>query len=282
MVADEPTEIQPIDTVVLAGSINRIPLFPGNGPGYKALVELAGRPLMAYVLDALHAARHVGRIIVVGAPEVLEYASHWPRVEGVPEEHQLIRNAWVGLRAAQSDRVLFCNPDQPLLSTEMVDDFLADAASIKADIVSSWVRREDLGRYAEGDHKFAYFGDGRLAHGNLFLVRKAIPDCDRVRTRLDRLYRARKSTPRFAWELGPVLFCRFLVAHLTGKLPKLEETLQVAGKAFGLTIAPVISRHPEIVLDIDEPEDYAAAVKYLTGSAEGTPAVSAQRTRARA
>src|ERR1051325_9102375 len=92
--------IEVVDAAVLAGSLNRIPLYPDNPPGYKALVELNGRPLMAYVLDALRAAACVGRVIVVGAPEVLNYASRWPGVEVAPEGHSLVRNAFRGQREA--------------------------------------------------------------------------------------------------------------------------------------------------------------------------------------
>src|SRR5688572_14118821 len=99
-----------VDVVVMAGSVNKIPLYPGNQPGRKALVEMHGQPLIAYVLDALHKAEKVNRIIVVGAPEVLKYANRWPRVEVVRDGHSLVRNAWRGLQWARTDRVLFCNP----------------------------------------------------------------------------------------------------------------------------------------------------------------------------
>jgi CTP:molybdopterin cytidylyltransferase MocA len=263
MTSQDRTDVEPVDAIVLAGSVNRIALFPGNRPGRKALVEIAGKPLMAYVLDALTASRYVRNIVVVGAPEVIEYASRWPRVVSAPEGLQLLRNAWRGMRAAGTDRVLFCNPDQPLLTTEMVDDFVERAVQVEGDLISSWVRREDLGRYTEGDHKFANFGDGRFAHGNLFLVRRDMPEIEKVRARLDRLYQARKNNLRFAWELGPRLFARFLVAKFSGKLPDLAATLELGGRAFGLRVTPVICPFPEIALDIDEPEDYAAAVRYL-------------------
>jgi CTP:molybdopterin cytidylyltransferase MocA len=254
----------PVDVVLLAGSINRIALYPGASPGYKALVEMHGKPLIAYVLDTLQQAEGVGRIFVVGAPPVVEYASQWERVGGVSDGHQLVRNAWRGLRAATTDRVLFCNPDQPLLRPEMVEDFLQRALATKGDLISSWVRHEDLGPYVEGEHKFAKFGDGQFAHGNLFLVRKDMPQLDRVKERLDRIYQARKSNLRFAWALGPSLFGRFLVSLVCGKLPSLQETLEIGGKKFGVDLQPVISPYPEIALDIDEPEDFAAAERYLS------------------
>jgi CTP:molybdopterin cytidylyltransferase MocA len=257
-----------VDAVVLAGSINRIPLYPGAKPGRKALVQLHGRPLIAPVLDALRDAKGVGRILVVGAPEVLELASQWARVEGVPERGTLLQNVEAGLHAGSTDRLLFCNPDQPLLRAGMVESFLERAREMDADIVSSWVRKESLGRYVEGEHKLAAFGDGEYAHGNLFLVRREFPELEEAKRRLDRLYEARKSNLKFARELGLRLFLTFLKAKITGKLPTLTDTLEMVGRHFGLRIAAVVSWNPEIVLDIDEPEDYAAAERHLAEGAE--------------
>jgi CTP:molybdopterin cytidylyltransferase MocA len=258
--------LAPVDAVVLAGSVNHIRLYPGNQPGYKALVELLGRPLIAYVLDALTASPLIARIMVVGPAEVREYASRWSRVTGVPAETSLIDNAWAGLRAAHTPRALFCNPDQPMLRTEMVDDFLIRAERCDAEIVSSWTRQEAMGPQHEeqGRHKVARFGDGWFAHGNLFLVRRELPELAEARARMDAMYRARKSTLRFAWALGPELFFRFLKALVTGVFPPLAETLRLGGRHFGVTIDGVISPYPEIALDVDEPEDYAATVRFLT------------------
>src|SRR3569833_340189 len=191
----------PVDAVVLAGSVNHIRLYPGHEPGYKALVELLGRPLIAYVLDALSASPLIARIVVVGPAEVREFASHWSRCTGVPEETSLIDNAWAGLRAARTERVLFCNPDQPMLRTEMVDDFLGRAEGCDADIVSSWTRQESMGPQHEEQarHKVARFGDGWFAHGNLFLVRRELPELAEASDRKGAMYSARKSTHRDAW-----------------------------------------------------------------------------------
>lgn len=262
--SEAQSSFAPVDAVALAGSVNKIALYPGNEPGRKALVRLRGRPLISYVLDALQDARSVGRILVVGAPEVTEYAAQWPNVEGVREGYSLVRNAYRGAIKARTERVLFCNPDQPLLRAEMIDDFVERAMQIDADLVSSWVRHESLGAYEEGEHKFADFGDGRYAHGNLFLVRRNFPNVQEIRRRMDRLYQARKNNILFAWELGPRLFGQFLVSVLCRHLPTLEDTLDIAGKHFGLRLGAVVSPYPEIALDIDEPEDYTAAERHLS------------------
>lgn len=259
-----------VDVVVMAGSINKIPLFPGNQPGCKALVELNGKPLIAYALDALTAARGVGAIHVVAAPEVLELARRWPRVSGVPEGNTIVENARRGLQAARSEYVLYSHPDQPLLRARMIDDFLRRAHAVKedADVVLSWVSHEHMGRYAEAEHKFADFGDGRYTHGNLLLVRHELPELPKVHRRLEGLYRARKSALRWAWALGPALFARLLRAKLSGRFPSVEELQQMVGEQFGVRLKSVFCPDVEIALDIDEPEDYAAAARYLELDAE--------------
>jgi CTP:molybdopterin cytidylyltransferase MocA len=261
----------PVDVVVLSGGINRIALFPGNRPGRKALVELNGKPLIGYVMEALREARGLGRVVVVGAPDVIACAERWMAVEGVPESRSLIENVWRGLRAARSRRVLFCNPDQPLLRTEMVEGFLDRAQQEQADIVSGWVPGELIGPYHEAEHKFCAFGDGKFAHANLFLVRRDLPSAPKVYQRIEALYGARKSTFRFAWALGPGLFGRFILSLITRRLPSLHDTLKMAGERFGVSLAPVIMPWLEVALDIDEPEDYAFAERYLDAAGAPTP-----------
>lgn len=259
---------EPVDAVVLAGSINKIALFPGCPPGSKALAELHGKALIDYVLDALQSAPAVREVIVVGRPEVLEHVGKREGVRGIPARGTLIDNAWTGLESGGTERVLICNPDQPLLTTTMVDDFLQRAFPVGGDLVSSWVSREAAKELEpENEHKFAPFGDGKFAHGNLFLVRRKFPDSRQVRQRLDGLYRARKNPLRFAWALGPKLFGLYLRAKISGRLPTLEETLDTAGNAFGFHLKGVLSPYAEIALDLDEPEDYAAASRWLSRAA---------------
>jgi 2-C-methyl-D-erythritol 4-phosphate cytidylyltransferase len=78
-----------VDAVVLAGSINKIALFPGCPPGSKALAKMHGKALIDYVLDALQASNAVRNVIVVGRPEVLEHVQKREGVRGVPAKGTL-------------------------------------------------------------------------------------------------------------------------------------------------------------------------------------------------
>lgn len=58
-----------IDVVVLAGGVNRIALYDGYQPGYKALVDFGGRPSIQYVLRALRQSPYVRDLCIVGPRE---------------------------------------------------------------------------------------------------------------------------------------------------------------------------------------------------------------------
>lgn len=265
----------PIEALTPAAGYQVRPLFPGQRPGYKALIEFQGRMLIAYTLDALSGAASVGRILVVGPPPVLDAARAWPSVEGVNAGRSLITNLWRGIRAAEGERILICNSDQPLLRPEMIDEFVGSALKLDVDLVTSWVRLETLGSIEPRlSRKFAPFGDARYCHGNLFLVKRSLVRRRDLHRRVERLYSARKNNLKFAMALGPTILLRYLWAHWTGRLPTLAQVLEIAGKDFGLSMAPVISPHAEMVIDIDEAEDFEAAgivASHRAGGVEGPP-----------
>ena len=72
-----------LDCVVLAGGVPRPgePLHTETAGGPKALIDVAGRPMAQWVLDALAEAQGIGRVLLVGPPAVqeLEYAGEMER-----------------------------------------------------------------------------------------------------------------------------------------------------------------------------------------------------------
>jgi molybdopterin-guanine dinucleotide biosynthesis protein A len=266
--ATTPAPLRQVEAVVLGGGRGGDRIAPEQDQTLKPLVRYRGRPLLEIALEALGAARGVERLLVVGPPPVLARAACLlpaNRLTTLPEAGSVAENALLALDAARTPRVLFCNPDLPLLRSWMVDDFLTRALPTEADVVTGWARRESMERlpgFPDPDHKFARFGDGCYAHANLFLVRLALRERTELRRRLERLYEARKSNLRFALAMGPVLLLRYLGALLSRHPPPLAETLRRAGERFGVTLAAVHTPYPELVLDLDEAADYRALAGY--------------------
>lgn len=247
------------DVVVPAAGYQIRPLYPGQRPGYKALLKVHGVRLIDHALRALRQSSLAGEVIVVGPPSVRQAVSTHPGVRTIAARTSLVQNLRLGIEAASTDRVLICNSDQPLLRGDIIDDFLREAAQVDADLVTSWVRFESLGpRHSLLARKFAPFGDGRYCHGNLFLIRRRLLTRRDIIRRIEALYNARKNNLRFAMALGPVNLARFLWALWTGRLPSLEETARIVSRDFDLSIFPLVSPHPELIIDVDEACDLDA------------------------
>ena len=132
-----------LDAIVLAGTHqNPRRLIDGQN---KAFLEIAGRPLVRHVVDALAQARQVGGIFVVGPSEQLAEALQGvERVHCVPQEGMMLSNSWAAIRAAETrlagmdEASVFARPlliissDLPLISAAAVDDFVARCAAIDA------------------------------------------------------------------------------------------------------------------------------------------------------
>jgi CTP:molybdopterin cytidylyltransferase MocA len=252
-----------IDAVILAGGINRKPLYPGNRPGSKALVEICGRPMLSYTIVAAREARGVRGLTVVGPPEVCSMLRDEPDCRTVVAEESLLTNLRHGIEAAQTRRVLFLTADVPLIRAVMIEEFVTRAAGAGADLCGSVVERRSLGRYSGTRKAFIRLADGDFQHGNLFVIDRSSLERPEVWRPLDRLYRARKNGLATAACLGPRLLYWFAVEVLLLHKPTLREAAARISRVVRAKIEPVESSYPEIMLDVDEPWDYAFVERFL-------------------
>jgi 2-C-methyl-D-erythritol 4-phosphate cytidylyltransferase/2-C-methyl-D-erythritol 2,4-cyclodiphosphate synthase len=113
--------------VVAAGSSQRM------GGIDKLEADLAGRPLLAWSLAAMAAARSVRRIIVVAAEDRLATVRHWPWLDTssvtlVAGGRQRSDSVLAGLRSADADTVLVHDGARPLVTSTLIDAVAAAAA----------------------------------------------------------------------------------------------------------------------------------------------------------
>ncbi|MBE0599150.1 MAG: nucleotidyltransferase family protein [Desulfuromonadales bacterium] len=261
-----------IDTVLLAGGINRISLFEGYTPSLKALLSFHDRPSIDFVLAALGQAPQVGQICIVGPERELQPAIREPeRYTFVPGGERPGESVFHGLcHFRESAQILFATVDIPLVTPEAIATFLQQSLENRSRgdlFVSAVDHSRFTGPYAGCPKRCTRLRGRSVCHGNLILADPAAVLATISEEQLDTIYRSRKVPLRTAAAFG----WKFALAYLMGggilRFFTLEQAVKAASKHFRLRIVPVLLDHPEIAADIDEAADYAFVQRLLARQA---------------
>lgn len=250
----------PVTALVLAGGDASDALAAAVGAPAKALVPLKGRPLGAYVLDALHGAASVRRIVWVGAAD----ADMRSRVDlVVPGGPRLADSLAIGLGAAAADardgeRLLLVSADIPWLEADNVDRFVAEAGT-DHDLVYPVVSREACeSAFPALARTWVRLASGEVTGGNVMLAR---PETLRALLPwVDLATRDRKAPVRLAWRLGPGMLIALLAGRAT--LPMLEARV---GRLLGADVRAIASDDATLGSDIDRIEQLPATLRLSEG-----------------
>lgn len=257
-----------IPALVLAGARNEGALRQISDATFEALIELCGRPLAAWVIDALLRCPHIGRIIVVG-PRVLQEGYPPDRVVVLPPQDGMIENLAAGLEATLgAARVLVATGDIPLLTPAAVEEFLHLCARSSADVYYSVVPRTVVEKaYPEVKRTYVRLREGVFTGGNVGLVDPAV--MKKVLPRAQEFVRLRKKPLRLAMVVGPGLLMRYLLGRLS-----LAAAEQMVSRFLGVRGQVIVVSSPEIGLDVDKPSDFWVVEKTLCKSVKKAPRVT--------
>lgn len=245
-----------LDTIVMAGGIPAAdePLYAYTQGKPKTLLPIAGKPMLQWVLDALTAAPHVGRIVIVGAMDEATYAS--PKIAAyVPDHGSLFKNGTAGLvklrdLGAITPQVIMCSGDIPLITAEMVEWAIKQCTDTQVDLyhldVPASVMEE---RFPGSRRTFIHFAKEDLAGGDLHII---APDIvDRHAKLWDDLISNRKNALKQALRLGPMFFIKLALHRL-----RVEELERKAAHSLGINVRVVRSKYAELGMDVDKPVQY--------------------------
>ncbi len=250
---------QPIAATVLAAGTKAEPISQATGVAHKALLEVAGQPVVNRVIAALQAAPTVGDVVVVTAPaspvqQVLPAGVPWTESSG--ESFVDTINAGLDYHRAH-DHVLLVTCDLPLLTAEAVDHFVAAALDSGAELCYSMVRVERAAKlYGTGRHTVVRLRDGAFNGGNLALVSRDF--IRRESQRLKMAFAGRKNPIRLARLLGGAFIWRYITGRLT-----VADIVARASQILRCQAMVVDSPYAEICFDLDKPEHIAIAARHL-------------------
>lgn len=239
-----------VTALVLAGQRGGTdPLAAARGVSHKALLPVAGVPMLLRIVAALRAAPAIGRIVVsIERPETTLAALDG--LSGVilrPAEASPARSVAAILEEFGTP-LLVTTADHALLSATMVTHLL-NAAPPEAAALAALARRETvLLEFPETQRSWLRLRDGAFSGCNLFLL--ARPEAARVVGFWRELEQHRKRPLTMAWMLGllPLLRYAFGMMTLQGVARALERRCAVR---LGFVELPFGAA----AVDVDKPSD---------------------------
>jgi CTP:molybdopterin cytidylyltransferase MocA len=251
--------------LVLAGSRGPSdPVAAQAGLRHKALVPVAGVPMILRVLRALAASRHVGRIVLClddpamidVLPEAAALAAAG-RLSSVPTAASPSLSVGAALRRLESPwPLLVTTADHPLLTTAMVDHFVtavpADADVAVALAPAALIRRAHPGAVR------TFYRLGREAYSGCNLFAFRTPRAEKAAVFWAEMERHRKRPWRLIAAIGPLTLLRFLLGILD-----LRDAERLLSRRTGAAIRIVEMPFAEAAIDVDKPADLVLAEKIL-------------------
>jgi len=231
----------------------------------KALIEIAGRPMLAHVLATLLAHPAIGEIrILTQSPERLLANADIAALAA--ESRVSFRTGGDSVSAAVGGAIgdaafpfLMTTADNPLLDGAMIDHFIAVArgADVAAAVVNERVFRA---RFPAGKRTWLRFAGGAYSGANLFWF--GSPAAHKALAIWQTIEQDRKRGRAVIRAFGlPILIGAGL------RLLSLAGALRRAGKRLGVMAIAVELPFAEACIDVDKPADHAIASTLLAARA---------------
>ena len=253
-----------MEAVLLAGGIPRPdePLFAESGGRSKALIDVAGKPMVQWLLDALGASLKVENVTIIGIDQTSALTCQKP-LTFLPDQKGLLDNVLLGLTHIRqvspgTTHIMLASTDTPAVTHEMIDWRIEAAQSAAgSDLDYVVVERHTMeARFPTSKRSFVRLRDVEVCGGDINILNVNLAE----KTELwERLVAARKSPRRQAGLLGYDLLFQLLTRRIT-----LKQAEAKISKRMGLRGHVVISPFAELAMDVDKPEQLQILRQDLT------------------
>lgn len=242
-----------MDAIVTAGGIPRPedPLYTYSHGDSKALIDVAGKPMIQWVLDALGSSKRVNNVIVVGLSPKSGVTCKKP-LHYVSNQGRMLANIVTGVNKVleinkKAQYVLVVSSDIPTLKSEMVDWLVDTCMETKDDLYYGVCPRDVMeARFPDSNRTYTHLKDMDVcgADINITHVRMATEHLDMWES----LIGSRKSPLKQASIIG----LGTLIALFTRRLT-LEDAVQRVCERIGINGRAIVWAHAEPCMDVDKP-----------------------------
>jgi len=243
-----------MDAILTAGGIPLPgePLYPVTLGQAKATLDVAGKPMVQWVLDALSEAKTVDNVVIVGLTEKSKLKCS-KKMYFVSNQGKMVENLQAGGRKVleinpKASHVLLVSSDIPGITGEMVDWVVNTDMQSDLDVYYHVIQRDVMERRYPGSKRmFTHLKDMEVCGGDMNVGRLSLLLVEDTEI-WNKITDARKSPLKQAALVG--LDTAFLL--LTGRLT-LEKAETNIVKRLNITGKAIVCPYAEIGMDIDKP-----------------------------
>jgi len=241
-----------MDVIILAGGASSDDALNDlTGGKLKSMLEIAGQPMVQWVLDAVDNAPSVGTVVLIGIEDTSGLTCRKPLVT-LPDGGSLITNIQQGAKTLQElhpddSHVVSISADVPAITADIVEAMIKQYSAREVDIYYSVVEREVMEKRYPGSHRTYLKVKGAQVCGgdlNCFSKRAAL-DPNAIWKDLISL---RKSPLKQAALIGLGTLLLLLLRQLT-----LDQAVKRVCKRLGITGKAIRVPFAEIGMDVDKP-----------------------------
>ncbi len=242
-----------MDAIVIAGGIPEPdePLYEYTQGDIKALLNIAGKPMIQWIIDALNGAETIERIVIIGIPEDAGLIGK-KDLTYIPNQGGMVDNVRAGVLEVlrlnpEAAKVLLASSDIPTITSEMIDWLAQDIQRDDLDLYYSVIRRDVMeARFPTSKRSYTRLKDVEVCGGDMHAIATRMVTTD---TEVwDKLLAARKNPVKQAALIGfdTLLLLLFRAATLERAIGLVTKRLDITGRA-------VLSPYAEIGMDVDKP-----------------------------
>ncbi|OQX61673.1 MAG: hypothetical protein B5M51_07400 [Anaerolinea sp. 4484_236] len=243
-----------MDAIIAAGGVpqpeDALYEFTQGKP--KALLDINGKPMLQWVLNALDQADTIDNIIVVGCQEQQNELTCSKPITFLPIQQDILKTVQSGGEALQkinpsAEHVVLTSCDIPGVTPQSINWVVNTAQEGNHDLYYNAIPREVMEkRYPHSGRTYTKLKGLEVCGGDLTIVSTSLLSTDKEI--FERFFNARKSPFKIASLIGYDTLLLLLTRLLT-----LENGVARISKRVGVDAHVLLCPYAEIGMDIDKP-----------------------------
>jgi len=242
-----------MDAIVTAGGIPQSgdPLYAYSNGNSKALIDVAGKPMVQWILDALGESKKVDNVIVIGLTAKSGLTCKKP-MHFVSNQGRMLANIVAGVNKSielnkKSEYVLVVSSDIPAIKGEMVDWLVKTAMETKDEIYYGICPQDVMeARYPTSKRTYTKLKDMNVCGADVNIIH--VNQVTQHLETWEKLIGSRKSPLASAAVIGLDTLFQLFTRQLT-----LEGMVQRASERIGVKGRAIIWSQAEPCMDVDKP-----------------------------